>query len=190
MTTAAHDRRVLGPLRGMRPLWSIAWPSQRRVCTVPSRVHAALSRTGSARAGRSRFRCCVLSRAPRRVAPQIRGDVRDSSGLLTTSEGAGFPRVLVEVQPRIHGSGLAFASDGTALVNVAHWATTRDPHALIEHAIAEGGELFVGVQVSAREARHILRLIDDRAAEAAGVIGGRRHRRRRAKDRNSARSGS
>jgi len=95
------------------------------------------------------------------------------------------------VRPRIHASGIAVASDGTLLANVAHWANTQDPHALLERAIMEGGELFVGVQVNAREAPEIWRLFDDRAAEAAGVIGGRRHRRRRgAKERSRARSGS
>ncbi len=94
------------------------------------------------------------------------------------------------MRPRIHASGLAIASDGTILVNVAHWETSQDPQVLLERAIAEGGELFVGVQINVREGRQALRLLDDRAAEAAGVIGGRRHRRRRANERKRARSGS
>ena len=94
------------------------------------------------------------------------------------------------MRPRIHASGIAVASDGTALVNVAHWETSQDPQVLLERAIAEGGELFVGVQINVREARQALRLLDDRAAEAAGVIGGRRHRRRRANERRRARTGS
>jgi hypothetical protein len=83
------------------------------------------------------------------------------------------------VQSRIHPSGLAVAADGAILVNIAHWETTQDPTALLERAIAEGGRLFIGVQLSPREAKEALRLLDDRAAEAAGVIAGRRQRRRR-----------
>jgi hypothetical protein len=82
------------------------------------------------------------------------------------------------------------AADGSVLLNVAHLETSQDPKVLLDRAMAEGGELFIGVRLVPREAREALRLLDDRAAEAAGVIGGRRHRRRRAKDRKSKRIGS
>jgi hypothetical protein len=94
------------------------------------------------------------------------------------------------VRPRVHASGLAVASDRTVLVNVAHWVSTQEPAALLERALAEGGDLFVGVQLPLREAKEALRWLDNAAAEAAGHIGGRRHRRRRAKDRKKTRSGS
>ncbi len=82
------------------------------------------------------------------------------------------------------------ASDGSLLVNIAHLETSQDPAVLLERAIAERGEVFIGVRLEPREAKEVLRLLDDRAAEAAGVIGGRRHRRRRAKERKSPRTGS
>ncbi len=94
------------------------------------------------------------------------------------------------MRSRIHASGLAVASDGTVLVNIAHCETSQDPQVLLERAIAEGGELFIGVQLVPREAREALRRLDDRAAEAAGVIAGRRQRRRRAKERKSERTDS
>lgn len=91
---------------------------------------------------------------------------------------------------RIHAAGLAVALDGTILLNVAHVAAEQDPAALLERAIEGGGELFVGVQLSRAESRRAIALLEDRAAEAAGVIVGRRQRRRRANDRKSRSSGS
>jgi hypothetical protein len=92
------------------------------------------------------------------------------------------------VQSRIHPSGLAVAADGAILVNIAHWETTQDPTALLERAIAEGGRLFIGVQLSPREAKEALHWLDNGAAEGAGHVGGTR--RRRVKERRSKRSGS
>jgi hypothetical protein len=91
---------------------------------------------------------------------------------------------------RIHASGLAFAADGTVLVNIAHWASSQDPLALLQRAKQEGGEIFIGVQLAPREAKEALRWLDNGAAEAVAHIGGRRQRRRRGKERRKTRSGS
>jgi len=80
---------------------------------------------------------------------------------------------------RIHASGLAVAFDGSLLLNVAHVASEQEPASLLRRALDEGSELFIGVQLSKREAAHALRLLDDRAAEGACVIVGHRQRRRR-----------
>jgi hypothetical protein len=94
------------------------------------------------------------------------------------------------VKPRVHASDLAATADGTVLVNIAHWETSKDPQAILERAIAEGGRLFIGVQLSPKEEKEALRWLDNGAAEGVGHFGGSRHRRRRVKERKNTRSGS
>jgi hypothetical protein len=91
---------------------------------------------------------------------------------------------------RIHPCGLALTLDGTLLVNASHFASEQNPEALLRRALDQGGTIFIGMQLSATETREAVRWIDDRAAEAAGHIIGRRQRRRRPRDRKSARIGS
>jgi hypothetical protein len=52
------------------------------------------------------------------------------------------------VQSRIHASGIAIAADGSVLLNVAHWGSSQDPSIILERAFAEGGELFIGIQLA------------------------------------------
>jgi len=104
---------------------------------------------------------------------------------------AAVRRVLELVKPTpIHASGLAVALDGTILVNATHFAAEQSPAALLRQALDEGGTIFIGVQLSPSETREALRWLDDRAAEAAGHIVGRRQRRRRAKERRNGRRDS
>jgi hypothetical protein len=91
---------------------------------------------------------------------------------------------------RIHPCGLAVTFDGTLLVNASHCASEQNPEALLRRALDQGGTIFIGVQLSPAETDETLRWIDDRAAEAAGHIIGRRQRRRRTKERKSERIGS
>ena len=52
---------------------------------------------------------------------------------------------------RIHPAALAVTLDGTIVLNIAHLYVKQDPVALLERAIAEGGDLFIGVQLTPRE---------------------------------------
>jgi hypothetical protein len=91
---------------------------------------------------------------------------------------------------RIHPCGFALTLDGTVLVNVSHIASEQDPETLLRRTLDEGGTIFLGVELSPGETREAIRWIDDRAAEAAGHIIGRRQRRRRARERKNERRDS
>jgi hypothetical protein len=94
-------------------------------------------------------------------------------------EGRAYVAVLDVVRPRIHAAGLALAADGTILVNVAHLFNTQNAGELLERAAEQGGELFIGVTLAARESREVVRWLEDSAAEVVGHVGGRRLRRKR-----------
>jgi hypothetical protein len=51
-----------------------------------------------------------------------------------------------KLRPRIHASRLAIAAAGSILLNVAHLHVQQDPGALLERAIAAGGDLFIDVR--------------------------------------------
>lgn len=80
---------------------------------------------------------------------------------------------------KIHPSAFAVAVDGSVVVNVAGYRGDRDPHKLLELALADGGTLFVGVRLHASEVRDLLRYLDEMAYEPTGFILGTRNRRRR-----------
>jgi len=107
---------------------------------------------------------------------------RECSGLRPDRdhrEGRRSLVVGVDVRPRIHAAGLALASDATLVVNVAHLFNTRDAGELLQHAIELGGELFIGVLLTSRESREIVRWISTSAAEVVGHVGARKLRRKR-----------
>ena len=93
------------------------------------------------------------------------------------------------MKPRLHSAALAVASDGTILVNAAHLdgEPAHDPNALLARALADGGAVFIGVSAGPASAT-VLRLLDDRAAEAACLVAGQRRRcgRRRMSRRTSS----
>jgi hypothetical protein len=82
---------------------------------------------------------------------------------------------------------LALTSAGEVLINVAASAGPLDPQKLVERAVAEGGQVFVGVVLAPREVASALRALDDATAEMASWIFGGRHRRRRQGTRGRAR---
>jgi hypothetical protein len=75
---------------------------------------------------------------------------------------------------------MAVASDGAVIINVAASSVGPvDPLKLVERAIAEGGQVFIGVTVSEQERRLVLKHLDDSTAETVSwIFGGRRHHRR------------
>ena len=84
-------------------------------------------------------------------------------------------------KPRIHQAALAFASDGSTLVNVRSFAGETDPAALLRRALADGGTIFIGLRLRAVETREVLARLDDACHEAAGAVLSARERRRKKK---------
>jgi len=83
------------------------------------------------------------------------------------------------MRPRIHAAALALAADASFLINVAHLHNTQDPNELLRLAVEQGGELFIGVTLTGRESREVVRWLEGSAAEVVGHVGGRRLRRQR-----------
>jgi hypothetical protein len=74
---------------------------------------------------------------------------------------------------------LALASDGRMLLNVAVRTGPLDPSKLVERAVAEGGQIFIGVVLAKKEVAFALEATDDSTAELSSWIRGARQRRRR-----------
>jgi len=78
---------------------------------------------------------------------------------------------------RIHQAPFAVASNGTLLLNVAHFARRVKPEELLKLALAQPGELFIGVRMSSREATYIIGWCKDIHEEAIAHVVGKRQRR-------------
>lgn len=78
-----------------------------------------------------------------------------------------------------HTAALALASDGTLLLNVAGEAGDDDLEALIKRAKASSGSVFVGIPLSAAEARRVAQRLEHSSAEAAALVFAARRKRGR-----------
>jgi hypothetical protein len=78
---------------------------------------------------------------------------------------------------RIHEAPIAVTIDGTVLVNLVCFDGVKEPDELLRQALAERGDLFVGVAMTESEKNKALMLLDNAGIEAAGVIVGPRQRR-------------
>jgi hypothetical protein len=83
------------------------------------------------------------------------------------------------MRPRTHAVALALAADASLLVNVAHQHNTQDAGELLQRAIEHGGDLFVGVTLTRRETREVVRWLEVSSAEVVGHVGGRTLRKLR-----------
>jgi hypothetical protein len=91
----------------------------------------------------------------------------------------------------IHDGALAVTLDGTMLVSAAQFfRESKDPQELLRLALAEEGEVFIGVAMNEVETNLTLMRLDNDAAEAAARIIGERQRRRRASARKRRRTAS
>jgi hypothetical protein len=85
--------------------------------------------------------------------------------------------------PRRHSkvstAPMAVASDGALIITVAASTGPRDPMKLVERAVAERGQVFVGIVLSRKEVAFAMKALDDSSAEISSWIFGGRHRRRR-----------
>lgn len=79
----------------------------------------------------------------------------------------------------IHEAGLAVTLDGTVLVSIAQFTRKKNPKKLLRLALAEEGDLFIGVALNEVEQGLTLMRLDNDAAEAAAKVVGERQRRRR-----------
>jgi hypothetical protein len=79
----------------------------------------------------------------------------------------------------IHDGALAVTLDGTILVSVAQFTRKKNPKKLLRLALAEEGDLFIGVAMDEVETGLTLMRLDNAAAEAAAKVVGERQRRRR-----------
>ncbi len=82
---------------------------------------------------------------------------------------------------------MAVTSAGEVLINVAATAGPLDPAKLVERAVAEGGQVFVGLVLAPKEVASALKAIDDATAEISSWLWGARQRRRRKVSRSRAR---
>jgi len=96
------------------------------------------------------------------------------------------------VSRRIHRADLALTSEGYLIVNLACFEDNRDVAFLLQRALAQPGEVFIGVTINATEVSAVLSRLDNAAAEAAAAIAAAaaRQRRRRGKARNTRKKAS
>jgi hypothetical protein len=91
----------------------------------------------------------------------------------------------------IHEGALAVTLDGTILVSAAQFfRQSKDPQELLRLALAEEGEVFIGVALTENETGLTLMRLDNDAAEAAAKVIGERQRRRRATARKRRKTAS
>ena len=80
---------------------------------------------------------------------------------------------------RLHSAPLAVASDGSVLVNLAHFDGVTDLDDAVEKAGRERGKVFVGVVVTTEELhRIVLPRVAQAAREAAAYVAGGRNKTR------------
>jgi hypothetical protein len=90
-------------------------------------------------------------------------------------------RGTVLAMSRVHHAPLALASDGTVLVNIAHFDGPHSTAALLALALKQPGPVFIGVVLSQEELEGALLRLSHGHAEAAAYVVGARQRRRRAR---------
>jgi hypothetical protein len=81
-------------------------------------------------------------------------------------------------RPRVHQAPLAIGSDGSILLNCSHLVERGgDLDHVVRAAREQGGPIFIGVAMTAAEAKTALQALDDACAEIVARIGGRRQLR-------------
>ena len=83
----------------------------------------------------------------------------------------------------IHQAAFAVESDGTSLMNVAHVDRRLSPSQLLQWALSQPGQVFIGVQMSLAEAKRVIAWCNDIHTESIAYIVGARERRSRLRKR-------
>ena len=79
---------------------------------------------------------------------------------------------------RIHRADLAVSMDGAVLLNIAPFGENLDAATLLKLALAQPGELFIGVALSPSEVTRLVRDVGLVLPNVTGPLVGRRLRRR------------
>ena len=77
---------------------------------------------------------------------------------------------------KVNDAPLAVASDGTVFVNATHYRGVKEPGELLELALKEEGEMFIGVALEPAEIDEVLERLSHGAAEAVAYVIGARMR--------------
>lgn len=80
---------------------------------------------------------------------------------------------------RVCRAPVALTSDGVLLINLTVFDVPKRLDVLLEAALREPGEVFIGVPARPEEVTLILERVADSTYEAASVCAGRRRKRRR-----------
>jgi hypothetical protein len=75
----------------------------------------------------------------------------------------------VLVKP-VSDSPFAVGSDGTVYANVTHLGGMKEPEELLELAVEQKGAVFIGVVLKPGEVQHLLRRLEEGAAEAVAYV--------------------
>jgi hypothetical protein len=78
------------------------------------------------------------------------------------------------VSRRVHWADVAVSSDGTVLLNVAHFDDAVGLERMLKMAMGQRGEVFIGVALSPKEKGTLLRSVELVLPNATGPIVGRR----------------
>jgi len=84
---------------------------------------------------------------------------------------------LFPMSRRVYQAAFAVTSDGTLLLNVAHFGGRINPKELLQLALLQPGELFIGVKMNKGEATRVLQWSADIHNEAVAFVVGKRERR-------------
>ncbi len=79
---------------------------------------------------------------------------------------------------RIHRADLAVSTEAAVLLNLAPFDPELDVFALLERAVAEPGEVFIGVVLPPKEVERLVREVGLVLPNVTGPLGSRRLRRR------------
>ena len=82
---------------------------------------------------------------------------------------------------RVHYAPLALASDGSVLVNLAHFDGPHSTSALLALALKQPGAVFIGVVLTNDEVADVVARVSHGHAEAVAYVVGARQRKRRAR---------
>jgi hypothetical protein len=74
---------------------------------------------------------------------------------------------------KIHKAPIAVTTEGALVVNVAGYGPTNI-EGLIARALDDDAELFIGIVVDKKEHRLLMERLDNAAAEAVGMVIGKR----------------
>jgi hypothetical protein len=83
------------------------------------------------------------------------------------------------VSRRVHLADIAVSSSGAVLLNVTYFFGDLDARTLVDVALEQSGEIFIGVVMADGERKKFLRGVESVLSNATSPLIGRRLRRKR-----------